>query len=62
MVKFPYTSTDPETMMVEFPNTLVAFLAMSTSVRLLDVANIAETFCWQYHWLNMPHAFDLGFF
>jgi hypothetical protein len=46
MVKFTYASTNPETVVVKFTNTLVAFFAMSASIRLLNVADIAETFCW----------------
>lgn len=31
---------------------------MSASVRLLNVANVTETFGRQNHWLNVSHAFD----
>jgi len=46
MVKFTNTSSNPETMVVKFPHTLVAFFTVSASVGLLKVANIAETFGW----------------
>ena len=44
MIEFADTSSDPETMVVEFGDTSLALRAMPCSVILLGVADLAKVF------------------
>lgn len=53
MVKLTYTASDPEAMVVKFSDTSAALVAMATPVRLLNATDIAESFWWHLHGLDM---------
>ena len=49
MVKLTYAAADPEAMVVELSHALVAVMAVLAAVRLLEVADQAESLGWQHH-------------
>ena len=57
MVKLSYATTNPKAVMIKLTHALVAIFAVSTSIRLLDVTNIAKTFLWQFKWFNVAKTF-----
>lgn len=58
MVKFSYATPDPEAVVIELADTLVAIVAVSASVGLLEVACQAESFGWEHHWGRIAHRLN----
>lgn len=58
MVELPYAAANPEAMVVELSNTLVAVMAVSSTVRLPDIAYLAVPFWRQLHRFFITNALD----
>jgi hypothetical protein len=58
MVELPYAAANPEAMVVELSHALVAVMAVSSTVRLPDIAYLAIPFWRQLHRLFITNALD----